>query len=88
MLKGLAFLAFIKMYSELQQDHGCIKVEHNNNKIIIMCFVSGAFLIPYAIMLCFVGLPIFFIELSVGQYSASGPMTVWEASPIFQGNKF
>ena len=52
---------------------------------IVLLLLSGAFLIPYTIMLCFVGLPVFFIELSVGQYSASGPMTVFEASPIFQG---
>ena len=52
---------------------------------VSLLLLSGAFLIPYTIMLCFVGLPVFFIELSVGQYSASGPMTVFEASPIFQG---
>ena len=49
--------------------------------------VSGAFLIPYTIMLTFVGIPIFLIELTLGQYSASGPMTVWSISPIFQGKE-
>ena len=51
-------------------------------------FFPGAFLIPYAIMLTFVGIPVFFIELATGQYSASGPMTVWEAAPLFQGVGF
>ena len=54
----------------------------------MVVFLSGAFLIPYAIMLTFVGLPVFMIELAVGQYSGSGPMTLWTVSPIFQGVSF
>ena len=45
----------------------------------------GAFLIPYFIMLTFVGIPCFMIELSLGQYAGAGPLTVWTVSPIFQG---
>jgi len=37
-------------------------------------------------MLTFVGLPVFFIELSVGQYCGGGPLTVFDASPLFRGN--
>ena len=50
-------------------------------------YVTGAFLIPYFIMLTFVGIPVFFIELAVGQYSGSGPATVWEAAPLFRGKQ-
>lgn len=52
-----------------------------------LCYTNGggAFLIPYAIMLTFVGLPVFFIELSVGQYCGGGPLTVFDASPLFRG---
>ena len=46
---------------------------------------SGAFLIPYAIMLTFVGIPCFMIELALGQYAGAGPLTVWTVSPLFQG---
>ncbi|XP_055927000.1 sodium- and chloride-dependent glycine transporter 1-like isoform X3 [Argiope bruennichi] len=46
---------------------------------------GGAFLIPYAIMLVFVGLPLFFLELSFGQYASEGPITIWKISPLFQG---
>ena len=46
---------------------------------------TGAFLIPYFIMLTFVGIPCFMIELSLGQYAGAGPLTVWTVSPIFQG---
>ena len=33
---------------------------------------GGSFLIPYLLMLLVVGLPAFFIELSVGQYARVG----------------
>ena len=46
---------------------------------------GGAFLIPYALMLLFCGIPVFFLELAMGQYSAKGPLTVWSCSPIFKG---
>ncbi len=57
----------------------------NLDVIITFSVFSGAFLIPYAIMLTFVGLPVFFIELSVGQYSGGGPMTAFNAVPLFKG---
>ena len=30
-------------------------------------------------------MPIFFMELSLGQFSSSGPLTVWKYAPLFQG---
>ena len=38
---------------------------------------GGTFLIPYAIMLFSAGLPLFFMELSLGQYSGQGPTRVF-----------
>ncbi|XP_022662542.1 sodium- and chloride-dependent glycine transporter 1-like isoform X2 [Varroa jacobsoni] len=46
---------------------------------------GGAFLIPYFTMLSFVGIPLFFMELSFGQYASEGPITIWKVSPLFQG---
>ena len=54
-----------------------------------MVYTHGglAFLIPYFIFLIVLGIPIFFIEVVIGQYSALTPITVFgEMAPLFRGN--
>lgn len=47
---------------------------------------GGAFLIPYLLMVFIIGLPIFFAELFVGQYSGIGPIKAYSfISPLFKG---
>ena len=46
---------------------------------------AGAFLIPFILMLFITGIPLVFMELSLGQYCSSGIVTLWKLSPIFQG---
>ena len=47
---------------------------------------GGAFLIPYIIMLFLVGMPLFFMELALGQYVSLGPVTSWAAiCPLGKG---
>uniref|UniRef100_A0A8C9QVB0 Transporter n=1 Tax=Scleropages formosus TaxID=113540 RepID=A0A8C9QVB0_SCLFO len=46
---------------------------------------GGAFLIPYLLMLAVAGLPMFFMECSLGQFCSQGPINVWMAVPIMQG---
>ncbi|KAL8582804.1 hypothetical protein ACOMHN_066820 [Nucella lapillus] len=55
-----------------------------------LCYKNGggAFLIPYIIMLVICGLPLFFFELSFGQFASIGPITIWRVSPFFRGIGF
>lgn len=46
---------------------------------------GGAFLIPYVLNLFFIGLPLVFFELSLGQFSRSSPIALWSICPLFKG---
>ncbi|KAL3054896.1 hypothetical protein OYC64_017759 [Pagothenia borchgrevinki] len=53
-----------------------------------LCFKNGggAFLIPYVVFLFMCGIPIFFLEVSLGQLTAQGGITCWrKICPIFGG---
>ena len=52
-----------------------------------LCYKNGggAFLIPYASMLILGALPLFYMELILGQFHRQGPISVWRISPIFKG---
>lgn len=52
---------------------------------VFFFLLAGAFLVPYFIMLAICGIPIFFMELSLGQFSSLGPLAVWKISPLFKG---
>ncbi|XP_026758110.1 sodium- and chloride-dependent GABA transporter ine-like [Galleria mellonella] len=53
-----------------------------------LCYKSGggAFLIPYFIILLVCGIPMLFMELAVGQYTAHGPIgALSQICPLFKG---
>ncbi|XP_078067342.1 sodium- and chloride-dependent neutral and basic amino acid transporter B(0+)-like isoform X2 [Mustelus asterias] len=45
---------------------------------------GGVFLIPYTLMLALVGIPMFFLESSFGQFASLGPVAGWKAVPMLQ----
>ncbi|XP_015180924.1 PREDICTED: sodium-dependent proline transporter-like [Polistes dominula] len=48
--------------------------------------LRSAFLVPFILMLITMGLPIFFLELAIGQYSGLGPNEAFaRMAPAFQG---
>lgn len=46
---------------------------------------GGAFLIPYIIMNFLSGVPLFLLEMSMGQFSSSGVINIWRLCPLFKG---
>ncbi|XP_048585037.1 sodium- and chloride-dependent GABA transporter 1 isoform X2 [Nematostella vectensis] len=53
-----------------------------------LCYRSGgaSFLFPYFLMLFVIGIPMFFMELSVGQWYEAGMVSVWKAvCPLASG---
>ncbi|KFO94577.1 Sodium-dependent serotonin transporter, partial [Buceros rhinoceros silvestris] len=49
----------------------------------------GAFLIPYTLMAVFGGVPLFYMELALGQFHRTGAIPVWKCiCPIFKGIGF
>ncbi|XP_062607423.1 sodium- and chloride-dependent glycine transporter 1-like [Saccostrea cucullata] len=46
---------------------------------------GGAFLIPFFILLFFCGVPLYFLEVSLGQFTGKSPVVVWSISPLFTG---
>uniref|UniRef100_A0AAQ4QGK4 Transporter n=1 Tax=Gasterosteus aculeatus aculeatus TaxID=481459 RepID=A0AAQ4QGK4_GASAC len=47
---------------------------------------GGAFLIPYILMAIFGGVPLFYMELALGQFHRTGAISIWKhICPIFKG---
>lgn len=49
---------------------------------------GGAFLVPYTLMLIFGAVPLFYMELVLGQFNRQGPVSVWRICPLFKGVGF
>uniref|UniRef100_A0A8I3WY59 Transporter n=1 Tax=Callithrix jacchus TaxID=9483 RepID=A0A8I3WY59_CALJA len=53
-----------------------------------LCYKNGggAFFIPYFIFFFTCGIPVFFLEVALGQYTSQGSVTAWrKICPLFQG---
>lgn len=46
---------------------------------------GGAFLIPYFIVLIFIGRPIYFLELCIGQFTSYTQIKAWKSAPLMKG---
>lgn len=49
------------------------------------CPPAGVFLIPYLLIVFVGGIPIFFLEIALGQFMKAGSINVWNIAPLFKG---
>merc|ERR1711953_805031 len=52
-----------------------------------LCFKNGggAFLIPYFLLIITGSVPMYYLEIIMGQYTRSGAIKIWDVCPIFRG---
>jgi hypothetical protein len=46
----------------------------------------GAFLVPYLLILVLCGIPLFFMETTLGQFASTSCVTLFKICPLFKGN--
>lgn len=47
--------------------------------------VPGVFLIPYLLIVFVGGIPVFFLEVALGQFMKQGGIAAWNIAPLFKG---
>ncbi|KAI4896507.1 hypothetical protein NFI96_029534, partial [Prochilodus magdalenae] len=52
-----------------------------------LCYKNGGgvFLIPYVLMVFIGGIPVFFLEIALGQFMKQGGVSAWNIAPLFKG---
>ncbi|CAN9515550.1 unnamed protein product [Ophioblennius macclurei] len=52
-----------------------------------LCYKNGGgvFLIPYLLFVFIGGIPVFFLEIAVGQFMKQGGVAAWNIAPLFKG---
>ncbi|OQR66112.1 sodium-dependent serotonin transporter-like, partial [Tropilaelaps mercedesae] len=83
-------VVFGRFMRAILQDKSPIPSKHqariNTNAITIYRLITGAFLVPYCIMLAVGGIPLFFMELALGQFHRKGAITCWgRLVPLLKG---
>ncbi|XP_067382168.1 sodium- and chloride-dependent creatine transporter 1 isoform X2 [Channa argus] len=55
-----------------------------------LCYKNGGgvFLIPYLLIVFIGGIPVFFLEIALGQFMKQGGVSAWNIAPLFKGLGF
>lgn len=58
----------------------------SNSKLCDSLPFAGAFFVPYVIFFVCCGIPVFFLETALGQFTSEGGITCWrKVCPLFEG---
>ena len=83
------FLSFATKAAEVRLARMNALVWINDDFIIGSYTIPGAFLIPYVLMLFVCGIPLFYMELAVGQYTRLGPFgAIGSLCPLLKVPRF
>lgn len=52
----------------------------------ILLFISGTFLLSYLIITIIFGVPLLFLEITLGQFCQQGTTKLWRAVPLLKGS--
>lgn len=58
---------------------------HGPKLEVLFCPI-GAFLVPYLLFMVIAGMPLFYMELALGQFNREGAAGVWKICPVLKGN--
>jgi len=63
-----------------------VSVNYHLLNFCLMMPFAGAFLIPYALMILLIGIPLLFMEYGIGQYFGIGSLSIFkQVCPLFKG---
>lgn len=77
----------VKSISQYESVSTCLLLQIQCNKcdhVINVC-VAGVFLIPYLLIVFIGGIPVFFLEIALGQFMKQGGVSAWNIAPLFKG---
>lgn len=78
------YLGLVNHYLDLLLDLAPVQRLHG---LYFESAIAGAFLIPYTLNIFLTGIPLFFFELSFGQFSSQSPVAIWSAIPLLKGKE-
>ena len=65
---------------------GDLRLHCAHYDVIVVSFFAVVFLVAYFIFLIFLGLPLLYLELHLGQFSSQGILSCWGFAPVATGN--
>jgi len=62
-----------------------VEVKIFESIFFLLRMIIGAFIIPYFCIYFLIGTPLFFLEMSLGQFTSSGAAAAFKMSRMFKG---